>query len=174
MNLPTATFYFGYQLPASDNPAAAAITIELSIRRAVRRRGVRMRLKQCGRITDAACCDGEGRQRQPDPGAHPRRRARSQRREVHHQRSGGDMAEGIVTPAAIVTRIAIRTKMGSQTALTAPHHQRHPPGHHGTRTAINATLHENAAVSASIHYFAPLLTSPGRRRRPYVGIWRRR
>ncbi|VEA15916.1 outer membrane protein RatA [Salmonella enterica subsp. enterica] len=66
---------------ASDNPVAASITIEPGQSVAVVRRQRRPRGQSEKGRDDAAQGDGEGRQRQPDPGsavcAHPRRRLRS-------------------------------------------------------------------------------------------------
>ncbi len=84
------------------------------------------------------------------------------RGEVHHQRRR--RYKRIVTPVVTIWRIAgpTNTKMsqtGTDGNLRIINVTR--PTLHGTRTAINATLYENAAVQRQYrHYFLPL--SPAR------------
>ncbi|WP_235597189.1 adhesion domain-containing protein, partial [Salmonella enterica] len=75
---------------------------------------------------------------------------------------GGDI-QGIVTPVVIdgESLAWTNTKMGSQTGTDGTRIINVTrPDTHGTRTAINATLYENAAVSASIDTIFTVVTSP--------------
>ncbi|SQJ16928.1 outer membrane protein RatA [Salmonella enterica subsp. enterica] len=85
------------------------------------------------------------------------------RRGEKYTAQDGDDLQGIVTPVVIdgESLAWTTTKMGS---LTGPDGTRiinvTRPDTHGTRTAINATLYENAAVSASIDTIFTVVTSP--------------
>ncbi|EAV3444350.1 exotoxin [Salmonella enterica] len=85
------------------------------------------------------------------------------RRGEKYTAQDGDDLQGIVTPVVIdgESLAWTTTKMGSQTGTDGTRIiSVTRPDTHGTRTAINATLYENAAVSASIDTIFTVVTSP--------------
>ncbi|ECF3933977.1 hypothetical protein E4339_08435 [Salmonella enterica subsp. enterica serovar Waycross] len=150
---------------ASDNPVPAAITIEpvdpslwydgSDVHAVKVKKGDTLQLK-------VTVKDASGNPIPEAPFVLTRGDGYDRRGEKYTAQDGDDM-QGIVTPVVIdgESLAWTTTKMGSQ---TGPDGTRiisvTRPDTHGTRTAINATLYENAAVSASIDTIFTVVTSP--------------
>ncbi|EBY1769138.1 hypothetical protein DU102_22970 [Salmonella enterica subsp. enterica serovar Georgia] len=150
---------------ASDNPVAASITIEpvnpsqwydgSDVHAVKVKKGDTMQLK-------VTVKDASGNPVPEAPFVLTRGDGYDRRGEKYTAQDGDDL-QGIVTPVVIdgESLAWTTTKMGSQ---TGPDGTRiisvTRPDTHGTRTAINATLYENAAVSASIDTIFTVVTSP--------------
>ncbi|EID2562303.1 exotoxin [Salmonella enterica] len=150
---------------ASDNPVPAAITIEpvdpslwydgSDVHAVKVKKGETMQLK-------VTVKDASGNPIPEAPFVLTRGDGYDRRGEKYTAQDGDDL-QGIVTPVVIdgESLAWTTTKMGS---LTGPDGTRiinvTRPDTHGTRTAINATLYENAAVSASIDTIFTVVTSP--------------
>ncbi|WP_254870152.1 adhesion domain-containing protein, partial [Salmonella enterica] len=150
---------------ASDNPVPAAITIEpvdpslwydgSDVHAVKVKKGDTLQLK-------VTVKDASGNPIPEAPFVLTRGDGYDRRGEKYTAQDGDDL-QGIVTPVVIdgESLAWTTTKMGSQ---TGPDGTRiisvTRPDTHGTRTAINATLYENAAVSASIDTIFTVVTSP--------------
>ncbi|EHF8157375.1 hypothetical protein J3N46_001538 [Salmonella enterica] len=150
---------------ASDNPVAAAITIEpvdpsqwydgSGVHAVKVKKGDTMQLK-------VTVKDASGNPIPEAPFVLTRGDGYDRRGEKYITSEGGDI-QGIVTPVVIdgESLAWTNTKMGSQTGTDGTRIINVTrPDTHGTRTAINATLYENAAVSASIDTIFTVVTSP--------------
>lgn len=150
---------------ASDNPVPAAITIEpvdpslwydgSDVHAVKVKKGDTLQLK-------VTVKDASGNPIPESPFVLTRGDGYDRRGEKYTAQDDDDL-QGIVTPVVIdgESLAWTTTKMGS---LTGPDGTRiisvTRPDTHGTRTAINATLYENAAVSASIDTIFTVVTSP--------------
>ncbi|EAP0573041.1 hypothetical protein DQU23_25760, partial [Salmonella enterica] len=148
---------------ASDNPVPAAITIEpvdpslwydgSDVHAVKVKKGDTLQLK-------VTVKDASGNPIPEAPFVLTRGDGYDRRGEKYTAQDGDDL-QGIVTPVVIdgESLAWTTTKMGSQ---TGPDGTRiisvTRPDTHGTRTAINATLYENAAVSASIDTIFTVVT----------------
>ncbi|WP_405126587.1 adhesion domain-containing protein [Salmonella enterica subsp. enterica serovar Enteritidis] len=150
---------------ASDNPVAASITIEpvnpsqwydgSDVHAVKVKKGETMQLK-------VTVKDASGNPIPEAPFVLTRGDGYDRRGEKYTAQDGDDL-QGIVTPVVIdgESLAWTTTKMGSQTGTDGTRIiSVTRPDTHGTRTAINATLYENAAVSASIDTIFTVVTSP--------------
>ncbi|ECD2964730.1 exotoxin [Salmonella enterica subsp. enterica serovar Typhimurium] len=150
---------------ASDNPVAASITIEpvnpsqwydgSDVHAVKVKKGETMQLK-------VTVKDVSGNPIPEAPFVLTRGDGYDRRGEKYTAQDGDDL-QGIVTPVVIdgESLAWTTTKMGSQTGTDGTRIiSVTRPDTHGTRTAINATLYENAAVSASIDTIFTVVTSP--------------
>lgn len=150
---------------ASDNPVAASITIEpvnpsqwydgSDVHAVKVKKGETMQLK-------VTVKDASGNPIPEAPFVLTRGDGYDRRGEKYTAQDGDDL-QGIVTPVVIdgESLAWTITKMGSQTGTDGTRIiSVTRPDTHGTRTAINATLYENAAVSASIDTIFTVVTSP--------------
>lgn len=150
---------------ASDNPVPAAITIEpvdpsqwydgSGVHALKVKKGDTLQLK-------VTVKDASGKPVPEAPFVLTRGDGYDRKGEKYTAQDGSDL-QNIVTPVVIdgESLAWTTTKMGSQ---TGPDGTRiisvTRPDTHGTRTAITATLYENAAVSASIDTIFTVVTSP--------------
>lgn len=150
---------------ASDNPVPAAITIEpvdpsqwydgSGVHALKVKKGDTLQLK-------VTVKDASGKPVPEAPFVLTRGDGYDRKGEKYTAQDGADL-QNIVTPVVIdgESLAWTTTKMGSQ---TGPDGTRiisvTRPDTHGTRTAITATLYENAAVSASIDTIFTVVTSP--------------
>lgn len=150
---------------ASDNPVAASITIEpvnpsqwydgSDVHAVKVKKGETMQL-------NVTVKDASGNPIPEAPFVLTRGDGYDRRGEKYTAQDGDDL-QGIVTPVVIdgESLAWTTTKMGSQTGTDGTRIiSVTRPDTHGTRTAINATLYENAAVSASIDTIFTVVTSP--------------
>ncbi len=164
---------------ASDNPVAASITIEpvnpsqwydgSDVHAVKVKKGETMQLK-------VTVKDVSGNPIPEAPFVLTRGDGYDRRGEKYTAQDGDDL-QGIVTPVVIdgESLAWTTTKMGSQTGTDGTRIiSVTRPDTHGTRTAINATLYENAAVSASIDTIFTVVTSPDVSVARMWGIWRHR
>ncbi|EGF3288417.1 intimin-like inverse autotransporter SinH [Salmonella enterica] len=150
---------------ASDNPAAASITIEpvdasqwydgSGVHAVKAKKGDTMQLK-------VTVKDASGNPIPEAPFVLTRGDGYDRKGEKYTASEGDDL-QGIVTPVVIdgESLAWTTTKMGMLTGADGTRIiSVTRPDTHGTRTAIIATLYENAAVSASIDTIFTVITSP--------------
>lgn len=148
-----------------ENPVAAAITIEpVDVSQWYDGSGVHaVKVKQGDTLQlKVTVKDASGQPIPEAPFVLTRGDGYDRKGNKYQAQEGGD-AQGIVTPVVIdgESLAWATTKMGMQTGTDGTRIINVTrPDTHGTRTAINATLYENTAVSASIDTIFTVITSP--------------